>query len=83
MFGVHNDLAVQHQHPLAAMPVPMSPAAARSLRKAAARDHVHAEATRKSGQVQRSRGFRPRTDRLTRVALRAEARAVDLTAEVR
>lgn len=83
MFGVRKDLATPHQRPLVAVPVPMALAAARSLRKAAARDHVHAEAARKSGQVQSSRRYRPRSDRLTLVALRAEARACDLVAEVR
>ena len=82
MFGVNNDLAAQHQPALAAT-VPMASAAVRSLRRAAARDRARAEAARKSGQTQRARHYQPRTDRLTLVALRAEARAADIRAEVR
>lgn len=83
MFDLPHDLADDHAAALAAIPVPMTPACVRSLRTAHAREHIYAEAHRKSGQVQRSRQHNPRADRLTRIALRADARVADLAAEVR
>ncbi len=55
----------------------------RSLRTAAARDHVYAETRGKAGRAQRGRHYIPRADRLSRTAALAEARALDLTAQAR
>lgn len=82
---------IDHRTPTAApltaarqsLPVPMSAACMRALLHTVAGDRVYADRARKSGQSQSSRMYKPRTDRLTRVALRAEARAADLLAEVR
>jgi hypothetical protein len=79
--------AVDYRDHPATLPVPMSPACTRSLLNHAAREHVRAEAARKAARATRhttrQRGNTPRCDRLTRVALRADARAADLVAEVR
>lgn len=87
MLHVPEDLAQQHHDALAAIPVPMSPTCARSLINQAAREHFRAEVVRKSARSARHttarRGDTPRCDRLTRRALRAEALAADLVAEVR
>lgn len=83
MYRLTADIAAQHQHTLDSLPVPVAPACVRSLLNTAAREHVYAEAHRKAGQSQRTRAHQPRSDRLARTALQAEARAADLIAEVR
>lgn len=75
--------AAQQASARRALPVPISAAGVRAVIHHAARENVYADRARKSGQSQSSRMYKPRTDRLTRVALRAEARAADLLAEVR
>ncbi len=83
MIDHRNDLAEQNASARRLLPVPVSAACVRAVIHLAAREHVYAERARKSGQSQPSRRYKPRTDRLTRVALRAEARADDLRAEAR
>ena len=77
------DTAAQFASARRTLPVPMSAAGVRAVIHHAARENVYADRARKAGQSQKSRMYRPRTDRLTLVALRAEARAADLMAEVR
>ena len=87
MHHVTADLDAQYRGHLAGLPVPLSPACTRSLLNQAAREHVRAEQARKAARAarytSRLRGHTPRCDRLTRVALRADALAADLVAEVR
>lgn len=82
MLDTTDTLEAEHAAALAALPVPMSPTCVRSLLNTCAREHVYAEAHRKSGQ-QHGRRRKPRAGRLIRLALRARARAGDLLAEVR
>lgn len=81
MFDVTPELARQSQHTLDSLPVPMSPVCVRALVNTAAREHVYAEAHRRSGDAHRSQRC-PRAVRLKREALRADARGADLMAEV-
>lgn len=55
----------------------------RSLRAASAREHCYAETRRKAAQVQRSRPYDSRADRLSLLAARAQARAAEFAMEVR
>ncbi|GAB3335162.1 hypothetical protein [Marilutibacter aestuarii] len=77
------DLEAQHQAVLAALPIPMVPTCVRAVLRTTARDHIYAEAHRKSGQAQHRLRHNRRGNRLHRTALRTEALAAELLAEVR
>lgn len=78
-----SELDRQHAAVLATLPIPLAPACVRGVLHASAREHMYAEAHRKSGAA---KGHTPRSRRrcrLTRMGLRAEAAASDLRKEVR
>ncbi|QDH70869.1 hypothetical protein [Marilutibacter alkalisoli] len=78
-----SELERQYIAGLATLPVPMTPACTRALTRTSAREHIYAEAHRKSGAGKGQTPRSPRRCRLTRMALRAEANAADLRREVR